>query len=419
MVSYIAMDQVAHDREAKRAMRVGILTLHSQTNYGGVLQAYALQETIRRLGHEVFVIDRWFDDRNAMLKGIVASRSVVAWMKFLTRALLGFGDFADYIRHVRTSQMLPRILNLTPFSFSHWKDAPCELGLDVIIVGSDQVWNPAIQGKELPYLLEGAPEVPAIAYAASFGTPELPECLQARYREGMKRFKAISVRENEAVRIVESLGAFAEHVVDPTLLADSAIWKRFVVPTRLGMKHKLFCYFINYPLGFVVSELRKFTKIEGCDAEVFFGGPCALLPSSFLDFLRISSGNIRAMLSPGVHVRMTATPDEFVDALASSDMVLTDSFHALMFSTIFRKNVRVLSPKDGRGTAGFARLREFCDSFLDGCVICNDMATALRSFHRGEYFLSYNDKALSTKVASSRRWIHDKISEECLFRRHK
>ena len=391
-------------------MKVGILTLHAQTNYGGVLQAYALQETLKGLGHDAVIIDRWMDECNCALRGIASSRSLVGWLKFIGRAVLGFGDFTDYIRHVRTARMLPSLLNLTPYSFYHWKDAPRELGLDAIVVGSDQVWNPAIQGKELPYLLGGSPDVPAIAYAASFGTPQLPDCLADGYREGLMRFRAIGVREKEAVRIVESFGYPAVHVVDPTLLADLPVWNRFITPPRSRLKRKLFCYFINFPLGFVISNLRKFAQMENCDVEVFFGGPCALLPSSFLDLLRISSGNIRALLSPGVHVHMTATPDEFVREVSSADMVLTDSFHALMFATIFRKDIRVLLPNGERGAAGFARLREFCDTYLSGSIMCDGLPAALHSFGT-DATISYNEEALALKIKSSMAWLKNSLCE--------
>lgn len=404
------MDKMAYYWKAERVMKIGILTLHSQVNYGGVLQAYALQEVLKDLGHEVVVIDRWMDEYNATLRGITASRSIRGWVKFIGRALLGFGDGADYIRHVRTAKILPSLLKLTPYHFYHWEDAPNDLGVDVIIVGSDQVWNPDIQGETLPYLLAGAPAVPAIAYAASFGAIKLPKCLIDRYREGLKRFEYIGVREIEAVRIVESLESKAEHVVDPTLLADEKIWKRFLSSPRNSPRRKLVCYFINYPLGFVISILSRFSKEENCDIEVFFGGPCSVLPSSFLDLLKISSGNIRALLALGIHIRMIATPNEFVNAVAFADMVLTDSFHALMFSTIFRKDIRVLSPIDGRGVAGFARLREFCDSFINGCVIYSDIESALRSFNKGDV-LSYMEKALSSKIEFSRYWIQCKISD--------
>lgn len=391
-------------------MKIGILTLHSQTNYGGVLQAFALQETLKSLGHDVVIIDRWMDVHNCTLKGITASRSFVGWCKFLVRMVLGFGDGADYIRHLRTARMLPSLLKLTPYHFYHWRDAPIDLGVDVVIVGSDQVWNPKLQGAELPYLLDGAPPVPAIAYAASFGTQRLPADMESRYEAGFKRFKAISVREREGAEIVEMLNCEAIHVLDPTILADRNIWDRFS-RSKSGRKRKrLVCYLIQDPLGFVIKDIGTFANEQDCDVEIFFGGPCSVLPSNLKELAQISTGFLRAFLRRNVHVHAMATPDEFVREIAMADWVLTDSFHALMFSTIFRKNVRVLRPRSGRGSAGFARLEEFVNDYLKTNVLCETYQELFDSFLR-EQAVTYNESLLKRHQESSLSWLKAALRE--------
>ena len=391
-------------------MRIGILTLHSQTNYGGVLQAYALQEVLTGLGHDVVVIDRWIDERNAALRGITASRSVVGWAKFLARAVIGFGDFADYVRHLRTASMLPNLLRLTKYSFHHWSDAPKDLAVDAIVVGSDQVWNPEIQGDELPYLLEGAPHVPAIAYAASFGTNQLPFSLEARYRDGLKNFTSISVREAEAVAIAKSLGASATHVLDPTLIAEPSIWTRFTaLNSAAKVRRKLVCYLINDPLGLAIDEIKDFTKARNCDTEVFFGGPCTHIPANIVELVRISTGAFRAHITPGIHTRSTATPNEFVREIAAADWVLTDSFHALMFSAIFRKNVRVLKPQTSSSTSGFARLGEFAREYTNSSIVCNGYAEALASLGSDEPVI-FNESKLKKRTEYSLNWLRNALA---------
>ena len=391
MVSNPAMDKMAYYWKTERVMKIGILTLHSQVNYGGVLQAYALQEVLKGLGHDVVVIDRWMDEYNATLRGITASRSISGWVKFIGRALLGFGDGADYIRHVRTAKILPSLLKLTPYHFYQWKDAPQDLGVDAIIVGSDQVWNPRLQGPELPYLLENAPNVPAISYAASFGVPTISGELRERYQDGFKRFSAISVREEQGARIVESLDGLATHVLDPTLLADISVWNRFVGTNRLNNRRKLVCYLIHDPLGFVVKDLRRFAQEQKCDVEI-------------CDLFRISSGPVRACLAPHIYTRAMATPAEFVHEISTSDWVITDSFHALMFSTIFKKNVRVLRPRNGRGSAGFARLEEFISENITTPIMCNDYHDAFMSFYAGES-IAYSDELLKSRKKASLSWL--------------
>ena len=391
-------------------MRLGILTLHSQTNYGGVLQAYALQEILKRLGHDVVVIDRWMDECNSTLRGITSSRSVVGWAKFLARASLGFGDLADYVRHLRTVKMLPTLLRLSHYSFHHWIDAPEQLDIDAIVVGSDQVWNPLIQGDELPYLLEGAPTIPAIAYAASFGTHTLPKKLTSRYRDGMAKFNAISVREKEGVDIVNSLGLSAAHVLDPTLLVQPSAWNRFIKESPKPSHRKLVCYLIQDPLGFVVNDMKHFAKQQDCDVEIFFGGPCQLMPSSIIALAKISTGAVRSLLAGRVHTHFTATPNEFLDEISHADWVLTDSFHALMFSAIFKRNVRVLKPRNGRGTSDFVRLEEFVNKLASPKVLCSDYSEAFASFVTDAPSL-FDESRINEQRSFSMKWLKDALSQ--------
>lgn len=405
---------MAYDRKAGEKLKIGILTLHSQTNYGGVLQAYALQEVLTQLGHDVEIVDRWFDERNGGLRGIVASRSIVSWIKFIARALLGFGDAANYIRHVRTASKLHFLLNRTEYSFCHWKDAPSAFHFDLLVVGSDQVWNADLQGKELPYLLEGAPEISAIAYGASFGTKSIPKALIERYKEGFARFSKISVREKEGCEIVNAAGFKAEHVADPTLLAELSDWNRVITLSRLSKKktkRKLVCYLIHDPLGFVVSILARFAKENNCEVEIFFGTPCTLLPKNLYELIAISSGAIRAFFAKNIHTRATATPDEFLAEIASADMILSDSFHALMFSTIFRKNVRILKPRRNRGSGGFSRLSEFVDSFIETPTMYDDFESALQSFGQ-EQQTRYSEPKIEKFRERSFNWLRSSIQKD-------
>ena len=390
-------------------MKIGILTFHSQTNYGGVLQAYAMQETIREMGYDVCIIDRWMDECNSALKGITVCKALVPWFKFLVRMMLGFGDGVDYVRHIRTAKKLPSLLNLSPFSFFRWENAPADLGVDLLIVGSDQVWNPMLQGESLPYLLKNAPKISAISYAASFGVSSLPKEMVLPYKKGLMRFDSISVREKEAVDIVQALGCAATHVVDPTLLVGKYAWDRICELPYVHKKHKkLVCYFIEDPLGFVVRDLARFARVNGCDIELFFGGPCQILPGNLWDLVRISTGFLRAYLSSRVHVRMSATPDEFVREIADADWVLTDSFHAVMFSTIFQRNLRVLAPKGKMSKIGFSRLEEFVSANIKTKTICESLSDALKSLIQ-DPMSNYDVLSIEQKRENSKKWLKTAI----------
>ena len=246
-------------------MKIGILTFHSQLNYGGVLQCWALQTVLEKLGHEVVVIDRWHNADNSLLERGYNKWNWRQWVKYWLRVLLGLGDLNPWLRVRRTKRFLGKYLgkylHLTQYHFVEWKDAPKELGVDMIVVGSDQVWHCGNWGDPRVYLLEGASQIPAVAYAASFGMVGLPTALgigargaedvaaEPIYRRGLAKFKAISCREREGVEICREMGLDARHVVDPTLLA----WSNCGEVKSITHKGKdLVCYFLS-ALNFISS----------------------------------------------------------------------------------------------------------------------------------------------------------------------
>ena len=120
-------------------MRIGILTYHDEVNYGSLLQTYAMQMALMDLGHEAVVVDRWFQPDQERIYGILNARSVKAWLRWLRCAMLGTGRWSLFVRQWRSRSFIKRYLRLTPYSFNKCEDAPSNLSIDVIIVGSDQV----------------------------------------------------------------------------------------------------------------------------------------------------------------------------------------------------------------------------------------------------------------------------------------
>ena len=99
-----------------------------------------------------------------------------------------------------------------------------------------------------------------------------------------------------------------------------------------------------------------------------------------------------------------AGPIEFLQAIASADYVLTDSFHALMFSAIFHKNVRVIRPNNKERLNMFARIVEFADSYIDGNVIANDIDDAIKAICASDV-IRYRDDALGIWRSESYQWL--------------
>lgn len=341
-------------------MKIGILTLHSQLNYGGVLQCWALKRALERMGHEVCVIDRWIDRNNRLLRGPLAG-GVIEWIKFIVKVFLFRVDLCHLLRIRRTMNFV-RALGLSEYHFHDWGDAPKELGLDLIVVGSDQVWNPGFKFTKA-YLMTDVKGVSRISYAASFGCVRLPDNLQDYYKRALAKFTSVSCRESEGVKICSDLGVVAKHVVDPTLLLNREDWMEFTGKGRVKYK-KLVCYFMDARCLDALPSIRRFARKMRCQVEIFQNSP--IKHKKFLFDRRI-----RFCFGSG--------PVEFVQSFAAAEWVITDSFHAVMFASIFSCNLRFVRPLDfGRGVM-FARIGEFGEAFIKGKWLSDDVSKALMS----------------------------------------
>ncbi len=384
-------------------MKIGILTFHSQINYGGVLQCWALQTALEEMGHEVVVIDRWLDADRKPLVGTYNKWNLKHWIKFVIRSVLGLGDYGLYRRHKKTERFLNKYLKLTPYHFLQWKDAPAALGVDFIVVGSDQVWHCGDWGDPTVYLLEGVKKcnlLPAISYAASFGLREIPKDFIPLYKRGLNRFKAISCREREGVEICKGLGYEATHVVDPTLLVETATWrKKFGVDAwKQNAKRRLVCYFMSVDLNKAMPYLINFARQMNCEVDILVNNG-AILP------IPNSLGKAIKNIPPSrINILRSSGPRDFVKAFSRATWTLTDSFHAVMFSSIFECNARFIRPSNIMRSVMFARIEEFASSCVNGGFFVDDVEGALHSFGKGDK-ISYNQKKISQLRLNSFAWL--------------
>ena len=389
-------------------MNVGILTFHSQLNYGGVLQCWALQTVLEKMGHDVVVIDRWLQADNLDLECGFNKCRIRFWAKFLLRLILGLGDWARLQRARKTMRFIKTHLKLTPYHFVEWEDAPKDLGIDMLVVGSDQVWHCGDWGDPRAYLLVGAPKIPAIAYAASFGMASLPEWLNRdkqilalpAYKEGLKRFSAISCRESEGVAICKSMGFEAAHVVDPTLLA-------WLDGEKAKKKNELVCYFMSESLDDYIDDLAEFANKNLCAVKIFTKDPPLLPIPKNLNTLMQNRNRNRKRISSNVQVMASASPAEFFDAFKTANYVISDSFHALMFSICFGCNVRILRPRSEFRKSMFARIEEFANH-ANGSLLSVSVHDALDSFSKGES-VDFERTWLTEFRQDSLAWLQNEI----------
>ncbi len=387
-------------------MRIGILTYHDEVNYGSLLQTYAMQTALEDLGYDALVIDRWFEPRQNRIYGILHVRSLRARLNWLKRAIWGTGTWALFLRQWRSRQFIRRHLKLTPYHFHDCQDAPKDLGLDLITVGSDQVWHPNAQPQV--YLLNELKQVPGIAYAASFGANAIPDEKRELYREGFKNFKAIGIREREGVEMARGLGASnAAHVVDPTILVDPRRWKEFAGDVRQTDKKRIACYFLGEDCLELAEKLGRWGRRNDIVVDLFtqgFAVPFRRLSPRFGKWLKYW----KYRFCRSLNFRHAAGPLEFVRTIASADCVFTNSFHALMFSIVFKRNVRIVKPSAPIRKGMSARMEEFSGTIVHGPLIMETLEDAFASYERGER-VSYDEAALNLRRAESEAWLKNAI----------
>lgn len=312
-------------------MKIAILTQPLRTNYGGILQAYALQTVLQRRGHEVVVINREYPNIPSIK--FISLRIGAVIKSIIRRYILGK---KEYIIMNPFSPLFRTKWNgyiVQPFVKKNICQSPelcnseamtryfAKRKFDCYIVGSDQVWRPCYSPCITDFFLKSVPDdsnAKRIAYAASFGTDqwemtpfETEECSRLA-----KAFNAISVREESGVELCKKyLGVDAVHLLDPTMLLDVEdyikLFKESQTPKSTG---NLFCYVLdkNPEVDRIINVLEEdgFTPL----------------------YANLDTTPTKENPRP-----VQLTIEEWLRGFYDAEFVVTDSFHACVFSILFNK----------------------------------------------------------------------------------
>lgn len=324
---------------------IGILTQPLGPNYGGILQAFALQHTLREMGHDPIVLNRtrpWYF--KAAYWGWSGLNYVLGRRpKF--RMSPNAEELAVITQH--TSRFTQEHISITkPIgSTSGLKKAVKEEKLDAIIVGSDQVWRKAYSPCMSNYFLDFLSEddkIKKIAYAASFGIDEweFGKKETEYYSMLAKEFDAISVREDSAVKLCRDyLDVEAKHVLDPTMLIDRTVYEDLAASSNTRPSEgNLFCYVLD-------RTPEKMSLVDKVAKERSLI-PFELLPKKTFAEIR-SDNELNDCILPPVEQWLRS----FVDA----EFVITDSFHGTVFSILLNKPFLAIG-NISRGTCRFNSL---------------------------------------------------------------
>lgn len=333
----------------KEYMRIGILTLPLHTNYGGILQAYALQTVLERMGHEVVVFDKILPEPSLPLW-----KCPFVYSKRLINKLLGRKDNIVFLEQY-VSKIKPIIQqNTNKFikiyihrvSFKTFAKIPDADTFNAIIVGSDQVWRPIYFGEDHVddafLAFARGWNIKRIAYAASFGVDkwEYSPLQTETCKSLLHNFDAISVREESGVKLCrECLECKAQLVLDPTMLLDKSDYVK-IIKTSNVPKSK------GNLLVYILDETPDKTALIKNIADKYNLKP-----------FRVGSKteNIHAPLNE----RIQPPVEEWLRGFYDAEFVITDSFHACVFAILFEKQFVVIGNKKRGMSRFFSLLSQF------------------------------------------------------------
>lgn len=317
-------------------MKIGILTLPPIANYGGILQAYALQKVLRQMGHQP---ETW---RRAYRKETPLRRLTDA-LKVWVRKTFHYCD-----EDLRITQYTHRFIqkHLKRRGIVSFADIrPSDYG--AIIVGSDQIWRNVFfrptwgQHEDIADAFLAFTDgwnIKRIAYAPSFGRDDVseysPEQIEACGR-ALRQFDAVSVREQSGVDICKkAFGVNAQWVIDPTMLLPVEDYKR-LIPQGEGPRSK-------FLMKYVLDDSEEKNAM------------CEMLAKQRGAEVRQSNGKFDDFSLP-LEERIQPPVESWLRNFRDASFVFTDSFHACVFSILFHKQFAVVGNK-GRGLSRFESL---------------------------------------------------------------
>lgn len=317
--------------------KIGIITILKVNNYGAELQAYATQKALQLMGHNAEIIDYLFykNPRHKRTK-MSAPTAKMSVKKHLQEWL--FPIIANWkARNFREAQEA-RNRKFEQFHADNTKQSECydtidqlmaaQLDYDVLMSGSDQVWNPGVYSCLDPYLLRfGTEKMKRVAYASSFGVSSLPDDVKAYYKEALQHYDAISVREDKAVELVKSVsGRDAQLVLDPIFLLNKEQWLEVAKPVE-GVPD------VPYILIYELSEIPYIKQVAQYISK-----------QTGMPIVRICKNASVEDAEPEIVNIIDAGPDEFLYLFSKAGCVVTNSFHGTAFSINFGKQFYTIIP---------------------------------------------------------------------------
>lgn len=311
---------------------VGIATTFRQSNWGSVLQAYATQRVVDNLGYKSYVIDYKYPNEYHLGKQKTVQYDKVRsrfwkWKSSLKHKIGLMLRVRPKSKMALIEEFIKKEINVTRFYPSYEYIHAYPPVFDIYLSGSDQIWNPNTMAGDMTYMFDYAPyNATRISFASSFSCNHINEEYKQRYIDCLSKFKSISVREANGVKIVKDLtGKAAKVVLDPTLMIDANEWSRL---SEKAIRHPLPQeYILVYTLAYTYNPLSSMACVLEALQSKYNMPVIALnrLPDDF-------NGSVFSLSK-----RYPLGIYEFLFLMKNASIVATSSFHGTAFSINFGK----------------------------------------------------------------------------------
>lgn len=356
-------------------MRIGILTHPLQSNYGGILQNYALQEVLRRMGHDPITLRTGKTTYKIWVKKIIKNIDNRIKRKNASFPLIPFiyekrqSGIESFIRqHIKTTE---KLFWYSPGLIEKYQ-------LEALCVGSDKSWASYFKHiDDMFFAFSRQFNIIKFSYAPSFGTDKWefnPEQTE-KCRELVKSFTGVSVREHSGVRLCKDyLHTDAKWLLDPTLLLSADDYRSLCTTVKRREDDYILAYILNY-----TKEKKEYIKKA-----------CASLKKKVI------------VIQAENKVRSTDTVENWISLFRDSAFVITDSFHGTIFSIIFHKDfISLANPK--RGSERFKSLSELF------CLDDNIHMSIPKEFMPNRIDWTWIDKVILKKQKEALDFIHKSL----------
>lgn len=310
-------------------MKIAVITLHRVRNYGSSLQTLATQKALQREGCQVEIID-YYPERYTSL-GLLR-RLKKKSRHFEKNPILLFAAKAvisiSYVKKKLVfDRFLKKYINLTPEMYRSEEELQDDLPqADAYCTGSDQVWNSYWnEGIDAPFYLSFVPAgCYKFSYASSIGNAKLSDEEVSAVKPYLKQYKHITVRENTGIEVIKNMGIQdVDQMLDPTLLFGAEEWAKYTSDKFSGKK-----YVVTY-------NLHHDPRIDQYAVNV--------AKEKKLKVYNISY-NFHDIVRKG-RLKWCPSIEEYLGLIRDAQYVITDSFHATVFSILFQKKFMVIYPE--------------------------------------------------------------------------